>query len=261
MNLALKHWKEAATIILAAGRKRSTDSLSSRTPQSGSHLPHSSLYDYHVLLLKRSSKSGFMPNAYVFPGGMLDPSDFSSDWLDIFKHFTRSPSFGLRRVKQPAESRPPMFATDRVKLGSPVPGEVALRICAVRETFEESGVLLVVSKKEEERLLKGVEEDRCDVQHHSEHHVGELTKWRALVNQDPSNFIRMCRELEVLPNIWALHEWSNWLTPKGRYGTRRFDTAFFICCIQETPRTLQDEKEVVRFQVIPGFFKMTNRQL
>lgn len=253
MNTTLKHWKEAATIILAAGHKLGADSLSSRTPQvSASHLPDRSLFDYHVLLLKRSSKSGFMPNAYVFPGGMVDPSDFSSDWLDIFKPFTCSPSFGLRSVKQSAESRPPIFATDRVKLGSPVPGEVALRICAVRETFEESGVLLVVSKKEEKRLLKGVE-DSCDVQHYSEHDVcsSELTKWRALVNQNPSNFIRMCKELEILPNIWALHEWSNWLTPKGRYGATRFDTAFFMCCIQETPRTLQDEKEIVRFQVIP----------
>ncbi|XP_013880493.1 acyl-coenzyme A diphosphatase NUDT19 [Austrofundulus limnaeus] len=243
MNTALKHWKEAATLILAAGHRLGADSLPCRTPQVSGNtgsLPRGSLFDYHVLMLKRSSKSGFMPNAYVFPGGVVDPSDFSSDWLDIFKPFTGSPSFGLRGVKQPAESRPPLFATDRVKLGSPVPGEVALRICALRETFEESGVLLVVSKREEKRF-KGLE-DGCDVC------SGELTKWRDLVNQNPSNFIRMCRELEILPNIWALHEWSNWLTPEARYGTKRFDTAFFMCCVQETPRTLQDEKEIVRFQ-------------
>uniref|UniRef100_A0A087YA98 Acyl-coenzyme A diphosphatase NUDT19 n=1 Tax=Poecilia formosa TaxID=48698 RepID=A0A087YA98_POEFO len=223
MNTALKQWKEASTLILTAGRRLGADSLSP-----------SSEFDYDVLLLKRSAKSTFMPNAYVFPGGMVDSSDFSSDWLDVFKSFLNSPGFGLRSVKQPVENRPPIFATNRLKLGSPIPGEVALRICAVRETFEESGVLLVVPKN----------------QHHTEHKLGcdELSKWRALVNKNPSNFMRMCQELEVLPNIWALHEWANWLTPTAKYGRTRFDTAFFMCCLQEMPSTLQDEKEIERFQ-------------
>ncbi|KAM9410294.1 acyl-coenzyme A diphosphatase NUDT19 [Pholidichthys leucotaenia] len=258
MNTTLKHWKEAATMILAAGQRRNADFVSSRAPltastgpehRRGSNLPPSSLFDYDVLLLKRSGKSGFMPNAYVFPGGTVDSSDFSSDWLDIFRSFRHSPIFGLRKVKQPPETRPPIFATDRLKLGSPIPGEVALRICAVRETFEESGVLLVVPKREEKSLLKSFE-DASASRHFgvSDLCSSELSKWRALVNQNPSNFIRMCRELEVLPNIWALHEWGNWLTPKGRYGATRFDTAFFICCLEEIPHTVQDEKEIEQFQ-------------
>ncbi|KAF3686249.1 Nucleoside diphosphate-linked moiety X motif 19 [Channa argus] len=244
MNTALKHWKEAATLILAAGHRFGADTLSARTP------PRSSRFDYDVLLLKRSGKSGFMPNAYVFPGGVVDSSDFSSEWLDVFKSSRDSPSFGLKTVKQPAETRPPIFATDRQKLGSPIPGEVAFRICALRETFEESGVLLCVSTVEGKRLLESIE-DRGDPGPHCNANSlcsSELTKWRALVNQNPSNFIRMCRELQVLPNIWALHEWSNWLTPRGRYGVNRFDTAFFICCLQDVPHTLQDEREIVHFQ-------------
>lgn len=252
MNHTLKHWKEAATLIVAAEQRLCAGAVSSRTPLTMSaapelsHLPHSSHFDYNILLLKRSGKSKFMPNAYVFPGGQVDSSDFSTEWLDVFRSFSNAPSFGLARVKQSAETRPPIFATDRLKLGSPIPGEVAFRICALRETFEESGVLLVVPKTEEKRLLMSTGEANA----YAVNNIcpDELKKWRSLVNQSPSNFIKMCRELEVLPNIWALHEWSNWLTPVGRHGGRRFDTAFFICCLKEIPHTLQDQKEIELFQ-------------
>lgn len=267
MNTALKHWKEAATLILAAGHRLGADGVSSRTPVTAapvpsldrnpgrSHLPREPRFDYDVLMLQRSSKSGFMPNAYVFPGGLVDTSDFSSEWLDIFQQFANAPHLGLRSVRQRLETRPPIFATDRLKLGSPIPGEVAFRICALRETFEECGVLLVVSQSEMSRLSKSAEDMRVshqDLDNRANNQIclSELSKWRTRVNQNPANFIRMCKELQVLPNIWALHEWSNWLTPVGRYGVGRFDTAFFMCCLPEIPYTLEDEKEIVRFQVI-----------
>ncbi|XP_051918869.1 nucleoside diphosphate-linked moiety X motif 19 [Hippocampus zosterae] len=259
MNTGLKHWKEAATLILLAGHRLGVENVptpgfacsqSTVKTEGRPRVPH--IFDYDVLLLKRSSKSGFMPNAYVFPGGLVDPSDFSSEWLDVFKAFSNSPNFGLRRVRQPPETRPPIFATDRHKLGSPIPGEVAFRICALRETFEESGVLLFVSKKEELSLLESLKDrrDNDEVKHYEVNELcsDELNKWRALVNQNPSNFVRMCRELEVLPNIWALHEWANWLTPEGQYGAKRFDTAFFMCCLEERPCALQDQKEIQHLQ-------------
>lgn len=260
MNTALKHWREAATVILTAGMRhaQSADCLRGAVDKvtSPSGIPHTSAFDYQVLLLKRSGKSGFMPNAYVFPGGLVDSSDFSSEWQDIFKSFLKAPNYGVGVVKQPLETRPPIFATDRVKLGSPIPGDVAFRICAVRETFEESGVLLVVPKREESttRVHTGNANDSetqtVITRLSSPWDKDVLSKWRSLVISNPANFIKMCKELQCLPNIWALHEWGNWLTPTGMYGkNRRYDTAFYICCLQETPHTLQDEKEIIHFKV------------
>ncbi|XP_051574164.1 nucleoside diphosphate-linked moiety X motif 19 [Myxocyprinus asiaticus] len=261
MNTALKHWREAATVILAAGMRRtqSVDSLRAGvdtfTAPTQTDLPDKAAFDYRVLLLKRSGKSGFMPNAYVFPGGLVDSSDFSSEWQEIFKSFTKAPNYGIGVVRQPPATRPPIFATDRAKLGSPLPGDVAFRICAVRETFEESGVLLVVPKHEENTIhVHTTDENDWDTQPTLtrlsgawDEHV--LSRWRSLVIDNSANFIKMCKELQCLPNIWALREWGNWLTPTGVYDKhRRYDTAFYICCLLDTPHTLEDEKEIVHFK-------------
>ncbi|XP_029112116.1 acyl-coenzyme A diphosphatase NUDT19 [Scleropages formosus] len=259
MKGALKHWREAATVILVAGTKqRAADNVLQR--RGGGDHDH----DYRVLLLKRSEASGFMPSAYVFPGGVLDASDFSSAWLDVLAPFRGARGkFGLPAVRQPPDTRPPIFATDRSRgLGSSssVPGEVALRICAVRETFEESGVLLVVPAKRasvdddddagpRERarrpasLAEAAPQPQWDAQ--------VLARWRSLVIEDARNFIRMCEQLQCVPNIWALHEWGNWLTPANPTGSgrrRRYDTAFFMCCLQETPHAAQDQKEIVHLK-------------
>lgn len=257
MNTALKHWREAATVILAAGLRRtqSADSLKAGLEKVTDEA-HKSAFDYQVLLLKRSGHSGFMPNAYVFPGGLVDSSDFSSEWQEIFKAFTEAPNYGIGVVKQPPATRPPIFATDRAQLGSPIPGDVAFRICAVRETFEESGVLLAVPKHEESGIRVHTDDAYdSDTQPTLTRLSGPwkkdvLSKWRSLVIGNSSNFIKMCRELQCLPNIWALHEWGNWLTPIGVYAKqRRYDTAFYICCLHETPYTLHDDKEIVHFKV------------
>lgn len=258
MNTTLKHWKEAATVILTAGTKykRSVESLLRETPAFGSGLTNQQpkpAFDYQVLLLKRSGKSVFMPNAYVFPGGLVDPSDFSSEWLEVFKAFRHLPKFGIATVKQPRETRPPIFATDRKQFGSPIPGDVAFRICAVRETFEESGVLLAVPSEEANTLNTDdqAENDRPGLTALSDQWDKSLiAKWRSLVLENSSNFIRMCRELECLPNIWALYEWGNWITPIGLSGPqRRYDTAFYMCCLEDTPDTLQDQKEIEHYKV------------
>ncbi|KAM6324750.1 acyl-coenzyme A diphosphatase NUDT19 [Podargus strigoides] len=230
MNSRLRHWREAASLLLAAG-----------TPE---RLPRSPC-DYELLLLQRSSRSGFMPSAHVFPGGLVEAADFSADWLGLLP---ASPQCGLGFVRPPppGSSRAPLFTAARERLCSALPGEVAFRICAIRETFEEAGILLLapgpgpVAGGGPAPLLPA---ERLPP-------AAELSQWRRRVQEDPASFLQLCRHLGCVPNIWALQEWSNWLTPVGKAGRggRRYDTAFYLCCLQQRPpRTSQDDQEVTAF--------------
>ena len=55
------------------------------------------------------------------------------------------------------------------------------------------------------------------------------------------------RELECVPDVFSLIEWSNWLTPSNYM--RRFDTIFYFCCMDTKPDTTHDDLEVSRVEV------------
>ncbi|KAG8437382.1 hypothetical protein GDO86_008178 [Hymenochirus boettgeri] len=244
MNNTLKHWKEAATLILAAGASNGNNILHIKQSiqQACTNLQQNNTFGYEVLLLRRNQKSGFMPNAFVFPGGLIEAADFSNDWIKVFSKYEQNTHFGLGLVRQ-HDKRSTLFTTDRLKFGSQIPGEVAFRICAIRETFEESGVLLVVPEnfniKESQNLMEIANQDE-----------EEISKWRKEVQKNPFQFLEMCKVMRCMPNIWALQEWSNWLTPVFYQGSksRRYDTAFFICCLQTKPFVIEDKKEVTAFK-------------
>ena len=90
-------------------------------------------------MLKRSSRSKFMPNAYVFPGGVLAESDSSVGWLDLFLSQGYSED-DLEALVLTDVDRP--FLMTKAEVTECVARDLALRLTAIRETFEESGVLL-----------------------------------------------------------------------------------------------------------------------
>ncbi|XP_061449944.1 acyl-coenzyme A diphosphatase NUDT19 [Rhineura floridana] len=232
MNSRLRHWREAATILLAAGG-------------TGASCPRpAGAFDYELLLLRRSPRSAFLPSAHVFPGGVVDAADFSADWLSLLPD---PPRCGLSSVRANGP-RAPLFASERPELSSPLPGDVAFRICAIREAFEEAGVLLLVPGDSASDPTAGparlLPAERLPP-------VSELTEWRHRVQRQPDSFLQLCSHLRCVPNIWSLHEWSNWLTPVGRAGRggRRYDTAFYLCCLgQGPPPASHDEGEVTACQ-------------
>jgi nucleoside diphosphate-linked moiety X motif protein 19 len=219
-------------------------------------MPH---FNYEVLMLKRSTKSKFMPSLHVFPGGMASDADFSDEWLDVFGR-SRAAVDNLATLAKRGGCGPPMFSRTRDNIHSSIPSEIAFRICAIRETFEESGILLATdagnsslcSIKDDIDIIPSGHSELGTVCHLSQ---TKLSPWRKRVDKDASEFVQMCKELRLMPDVWALGEWSNWLTPVQApvlgdtpYG-RRYDTAFFICCLDHIPEAAHDDRETVASQV------------
>lgn len=129
MKATLKTWREAASIIIVA---------KTAFAPTIKHVD----FNYKLLTLKRSSKSGYMPGSYVFPGGALCQADASKDWLSLYE------SFGFRLDAfdklNPKENRPRLY---RDEDSNALAKYLSLRIGAIRETFEECGILICRSYK------------------------------------------------------------------------------------------------------------------
>ncbi|MCJ7686504.1 MAG: NUDIX domain-containing protein, partial [Desulfobacteraceae bacterium] len=82
---------------------------------------------FQVYLLRRSSRSGFMPGNYVFPGGGVDPEDRNVDFWQ--GHIDLDHAQVKSRLGRNGGG---LNDEDVVSHG----------IAAIRETFEEAGILL-----------------------------------------------------------------------------------------------------------------------
>nr|XP_039256880.1 nucleoside diphosphate-linked moiety X motif 19-like [Styela clava] len=224
-------WKDAASLIIATPADKTN---STKYPS-----------DYNILFLKRIAKSSFFPNAYVYPGGALDPADKHSRWIEIFQNIDPQFCDNVEKeffVYQKDGKRSPLFPGDRDALSQGVlPNEIVFRICAIRETFEESGLLLLTNDVQSRRL-KPNSVHASSVSHLLTSDI--IEKWRNKVHNDANEFINLCIELNKVPDIWSLKEWSEWLTPvlsKNKAG-KRYDTVFYSCCLQEKPQYLAHDK-------------------
>ncbi|KAK7497676.1 hypothetical protein BaRGS_00011071 [Batillaria attramentaria] len=250
----LKHWREAATAILVHQRRPAIQNIQkngvkpkTKSPDTEQTTVAPMAGGLEMLVMKRSSRSSFMPDLYVFPGGTADDADFSREWMDIFRAATpekKEERFGF--VKTLSENAP-MFSRQREAKFSSIPSEIAFRICALRETFEESGVL--IARKGESLCSYKQNFSPCEAFNFGQDHASELEEWRQKVTSEPTQFLQLCKKYDIVPDVWSMFDWSDWLTPIGDpLSSKRFDAAFFICCLEEKPHVAEDASELVHFQ-------------
>lgn len=143
-----------------------------------------------VLMLERHSRSKFLPDTYVFPGGRLEAQDERL-----------AGRVGGLRPEQAALALG--LADAKVALG--------LFVAAIRETFEEAGIVLAQARGERELLdasrAAALARHRLDVQE------GRVAFPDLVESED----------LELAADRLAVH--AHWITPEPV--PRRFDTHFF----------------------------------
>jgi nucleoside diphosphate-linked moiety X motif protein 19 len=206
--------------------------------------------DFKILLLRRSSKSSFMPSKMVFPGGALQEVDHSSAWQTVYKNVIGQSLDEISHELSSSKSCLPLLTEKREWTFN---ADIAFRICAIRETFEESGILLGTNRTQRSHLTR---KDTLPFRSASDLIVGDAA-WRKKVEKDSLQFLAMCQELSVVPDVWSLKVWRNWLTPVFAQVTgppkkpRRFDTMFYVACVDcdEIPNALPDDTESTHAEV------------
>ena len=145
-----------------------------------------------VLMLRRVAAMKFAPGAYVFPGGSVDPADSDPE---IGWHGPDPAEFGAR-------------------LGAPAEMARALVCAAVRETFEESGVLFAGPPGGGPLAVPSGpswEADREALAAGAVTLAGLLSRRGLVLRAD------------------LLVPWARWITPEGE--PRRFDARFFAAAL------------------------------
>lgn len=157
-----------------------------------------------VFLLRRHGNSAAFGGAHVFAGGKVEPEDFD---LDAALHLDQAPALLTHQLGE---------------AGLEESHGAAVFVAAVRELFEEAGVLLACGAD-------------ASVAHHLRAHIregksfhGGLTRWG----------LRLQTTL--------LAPWSRWITPKvPGVSRRRFDTRFFLSRVPPDQVPTHDNQEAI----------------
>lgn len=150
-----------------------------------------------TFMVCRHHRSGFMGGAHVFPGGKVDETDLDPGWG--------------ARVERPAEE-----IAERLGEADAVTAR-GLLLAAVRETFEEAGVLLA-------RTASGA----------------DLPTIRTRLREGAS-FLDLADEIDLKIDPMTLTPYARWVTPEIE--SRRFDTRFYVAVLPEGQGASHDGTE------------------
>jgi len=187
-----------------------------------------------VFLTLRPESMIFAGGNFVFPGGKLDASDWAPKNL------------ALARGMEP-DSAAKIFGD-----GEPPERSLGLWLAAIRELFEEAGILLCT-------MAEGGAPDLTNPEIQA-----RLAAGREDVHQRRRTLASLMQELGLCYSAGELHYLTRWITPE--YSPIRFDARYFLCevpagqiaepCRHEitTARWIQPAEALGRWRA--GEFKM-----
>jgi 8-oxo-dGTP pyrophosphatase MutT (NUDIX family) len=157
-----------------------------------------------VNLVRRSEQSGFMAGKYVFPGGTVNHKDrMSSIWME---------KIDLN----------PQEITERLGGGLLLEEIIAHGVSVIRETFEESGVLLG--------------------NHASDSILSAVSFSQLSPDFSFDLFEEVINSRSYILQFSKLYRWGRWITPELMQ--KRYDTLFFISIVPEDTCCRPDSVEV-----------------
>ena len=164
-----------------------------------------------VLLLRRAPHAGFIPGAYVFPGGRVDRSD--ADKLLLARLDGLDSEEAARRLGLPYGDPPAL----------------AYYLAALREAFEETGIL--VARDESGAAPPTAREDPT------------VDALRDHLMTHQARFHEVLDRLGCRLDGAAVEYMAHWITPEAE--PRRFDTRFFAARVRGGAHPVVDPREMV----------------
>jgi 8-oxo-dGTP pyrophosphatase MutT (NUDIX family) len=163
-----------------------------------------------VFMLRRNLNSDFVGGAYVFPGGAVDEEDRHAD------------------LEAVCTGRSDDQASNMLGVDS---GGLAFWVAAIRECFEEAGVLLAY--REDEAVISLADNEIAS----------RFREHRAAVDSGELRLVDLCRRESLQLAVDQIHYFAHWITPEG--APRRYDTRFFVTAAPAEQVPLHDDRETI----------------
>jgi 8-oxo-dGTP pyrophosphatase MutT (NUDIX family) len=206
----MPHRSKAGTSQADSSEKPPTNPVVPALPAATVTLVRDAPAGLEVLMLQRNHRSGFMPGVFLFPGGALDPDDASDTVC--------ARCAGIDDAQSSAA------------LGLPR-GGLAYWTAAIRESFEEAGVLLAY-------------DDRGDlVNPGAPSRFARFEDYRRRLNAGEACLSEMLEREALRLAADRLTYFGHWITPVT--APRRYDTRFFIAVAPEGQEALPDNVEAI----------------
>ena len=152
-----------------------------------------------VLMIERHQNVRFAGGALVFPGGRIGESDYEPKWREWVSGYDGVPE-----------------------------NQRAPRIAAIREAFEETGILLAARQGESVYL--------------ADTDVEALTPWRKRIENDDALFLELIKQENLMLACDRLRLFAHW-SPAKEATHRRYDTLFFVAIAPEGQTAREDGNE------------------